>query len=318
MTEHLVPPKIAIIGAGRVGVTFAYALMLSGLTSEIVLIDENKERVKGEVMDLDHAIPMTHPTKVWSGEYVDCKNAAIVVITAGVAQKPGETRLDLLKRNAVISKDIIPEIVQYNANAILLITTNPVDVLSYAAWKLSGFPSQRIIGSGTILDTARFRYLLGRYYGVDTRDVIAYIIGEHGDSEIPVWSRANIAGMHLPSFCTARGYIHNQQTMDDFFYQARDAAYRIIERKGATNYAIATGLVRIVEAILRDQKTVLPVSTLIDGHYDIKDVYLSLPSLIGSAGIEWVVPFELNNEEIEGLRKSAAILKNIIKNLSLV
>jgi L-lactate dehydrogenase len=311
------PTRVAVVGAGRVGVTFAYALLLSGLAAEIVLIDENKLKVEGEAIDLDHTIPLTHPTRVWAGDYADCANASIIVITAGAAQKPGETRLELVKRNGAVFKQIIPEIARHNPNGILLITTNPVDVLAYAAWKLSGFPVQRVIGSGTILDTARFRYLLSQYYRVDPRDVDAYIIGEHGDSAVPVWSLANVAGMHLPAFCAARGYTHEQEAMNEFFYQARDAAYQIIERKGATCYAIATGLMRIVEAILRDQKTVLPVSTLIEDYCGINDVYLSLPVFISSVGVEWVVPLELNSEEIEGLRKSAEVLKGTIAKLEL-
>ena len=198
--EHPHPLRVAVVGMGNVGSTFAYALLLDGLASEIVLIDANRAKAEGEAMDLNHTVPFTHPTRVWAGDYADCAGAMVTVLTAGSGQKPGETRLDLIKKNAAIWRDIVPKVVQHNPTGILLIATNPVDVLTYAAWKLSGLPHQRVIGSGTILDTARFRYLLSQHFGVDARSVHAYIIGEHGDSEVPVWSLANIAGMRLPEF----------------------------------------------------------------------------------------------------------------------
>jgi L-lactate dehydrogenase len=201
--QHARPTRVAIVGTGNVGATFAYALLLSGLASEIVLIDANRARAEGEAMDLNHAVPFTHPTRVWAGGYGDCAGAVVTVLTAGAAQKPGETRLDLIKKNAAIWRAIVPQVVQHNPDGILLIATNPVDVLTYAAWKLSGLPAGRVIGSGTILDTSRFRYLLSQHFGVDARSVHAYIVGEHGDSEVPVWSLANIAGMRLPAFCRA-------------------------------------------------------------------------------------------------------------------
>jgi L-lactate dehydrogenase len=201
--SYLDPVRIAIIGAGNVGATTAYALLLSGLASEIVLIDVQRSKAEGQAMDLNHAQPFAHPTRIWAGDYADCASAAIVIVAAGTAQKAGENRLDLIKKNASIFQKIIPEVVRYAANAILLIATNPVDVLTYASWKLSGFPPSRVIGSGTILDTARFRYLLGQHFGIDPQSVHAYIIGEHGDSEVPVWSLANIAGIRLREFLSA-------------------------------------------------------------------------------------------------------------------
>ncbi len=235
------PTKIAIVGAGNVGATFAYALLQSGLASEIVLIDANKTKAEGEAMDLNHAVPFVHPTKIKAGEYIDCKGAAITVVTAGSSQKPGETRLDLVHRNVDIFKQIVPQIVSNNPDGLLLIATNPVDVLSYASWKFSGLPSSRVIGSGTILDTARFRYLLSQHAEVDPRSVHAYIIGEHGDSEVPVWSLANIAGMRLQDYCKANCKGFEPEVWEDIYRQTRDAAYQIIERKGETYYAVANG-----------------------------------------------------------------------------
>jgi len=311
------PVKIAIVGVGNVGATFAYALLGSGLASQIVLIDANKIRAEGEAMDLNHAVPLTHSTKIWAGDYPDCAGAAITVITAGTAQKPGETRLDLVQRNYSIYQSIIPQVVKANPDGILLIASNPLDVLSYAAMKLSGLPANRVIGSGTILDTARFRYLLSQHAGVDPRSVHAYIIGEHGDSEVPVWSAANIAGMSLNEFCKMNCDSYDQSDYDEIFAQTRDAAYQIIERKGATFYGIGMGLVRICEAILRGQNTVLSVSTLIHDYYGIDDVYLSLPCVIGREGVQKFMRLPLNEKEVDGLQSSARILKETLHSLGL-
>ncbi len=309
------PVRVAVIGAGNVGATFAFNLVLSGLATEIVLIDANKSKAEGEAMDLNHAVPMTHPVRVWAGDYPDCAGAAVTVITAGANQKPGENRLDLAARNTEIFKQIVPQIVKYNPNTILLVATNPVDVLSYATWKVSGFPQNRVFGSGTILDTARFRFLLSQRFGVDPRSVHAYIIGEHGDSEVPVWSLANIAGMTLSTYCEQQGIGCEQSELGDIFQQTRDAAYHIIERKGATFYAVAAGIVRIVEAILRDQATVLSVSSLIEDYYGINDTFLSLPTVIDRGGIERVLRLQLNEQEIAGLQKSARVLKDLAQKL---
>src|SRR5512146_439453 len=288
------PVRVAIVGAGNVGATFAHTLLLSGLASEIVLIDANQRKAEGEAMDLNHAVPLTQPARVWVGDYKDCAGAVVTVITAGAAQKPGETRLDLAAHNVEIFRQIVTNIVQHNPNGIILVATNPVDVLSYVTWKVSGLPKGRVLGSGTILDTARFRFLLSQFFGVDPRSVHAYIIGEHGDSEVPVWSAANIAGMRFPVFCQQMGLGCDQSALNNIFEQTRDAAYHIIERKGATYYAVAVGILRIVEAILRDQGTVLSVSSLIENYYGIDDVYLSLPTVVTSKGIERFIKLELD------------------------
>ncbi len=314
---HSAPVRIAVVGAGNVGATFAYTLLMSGLASEIVLIDANHAKAEGEAMDLNHSVPLTQPTRIWAGNYEDCAGATVTVITAGSNQKPGETRLDLLQRNIAILRQIVEATVQNNPKGLLLIATNPVDILAYAAWKISGLPAQRVIGSGTILDTARFRYLLSQYYDVDPRSVHAYIIGEHGDSEVPVWSLANIAGMELSVYCEENGMGCNQEDMEQIFQQTRDAAYHIIERKGATYYAVATGLVRIVEAILRDQSTVLSVSSYIQNYYGIGEVFLSLPTVINRAGVERVIQLSLSQTEIDGLKYSAGVLKSTIAQLKL-
>jgi L-lactate dehydrogenase len=310
--------RIAIIGAGNVGATFAYALLQSGLSSEIVLIDANHAKAEGEAMDLNHAMPLARPTRIWAGDYPDCAGAVVTVISAGASQKPGETRLDLLQRNYAIFKQIVPEVVRFNPDGLLLIATNPVDILSYASWKLSGLPASRVIGSGTILDTARFRYLIGEHAGVDARSVHAFIIGEHGDSEVPAWSLANIAGMQLQDYCRANCREYHAEIFEQIFTQTRDAAYQIIQRKGATYYAVANGLLRIIEAILRDQSTVLSVSSLIENFNNIHDVYLSLPCVIDRSGVERFLNLSLNQVEIDGLQKSASVLRQNIESLGII
>lgn len=317
MTTDVSTTKIAIIGSGNVGTTFAYALLLSGLVSEIVLIDSNKSKAEGEVMDLNHAVPLSHPTTIRSGDYADCAGAAITVVTAGVAQKPGETRLELNKNNTEVFKKIIPVVAQQNPEGILLIATNPVDVMTYAAWKLSKLPPHRVIGSGTILDTARFRQFLSRHFGVDPRSVHAFIIGEHGDSEVPIWSLANIAGMRLESFATMHNIPYDETIRNEIFSKTRSAAYEIIRRKGATYYAVAVGLLRIVETVLRDQKTVYSVSNLVENYYSIRDTYLSLPSVIGRNGIEFVLQLQLDKHEIVALERSGDILRSAVAQLDL-
>jgi L-lactate dehydrogenase len=303
------PTRIAVVGTGHVGATFAYALLLSGLAAEIVLMDADRARAEGEAMDLNHTVPFARPTRIWAGDYADCAGAAITVVCAGTGQRPGETRLDLLKRNADIFGKIIPEIARHNPDGILLIATNPVDILTYVSLRLSKLPAKRVIGSGTILDTARFRYLLSRHFNVDTRSVHAYIIGEHGDSEVPVWSLANIAGLRLNDFAVLNGTAIDDEAKDGIFKQTRDAAYHIIERKGATYYAVAAGLMRIVETILRDQRTVLSVSSVVNDYYGISDICLSLPTVVGRNGIERVLALHLSDDEVAGLKRSAEVLK---------
>ncbi len=309
-------PRVAVIGAGNVGATFAYALLQSGLASEIVLIDANQARAEGEAMDLNHAVPLAKPCRIWAGKLEDCAGAIVTVITAGAAQRPGETRLNLAQRNTDIFKQIVPTIGKINPQGIILVATNPVDVLTYVSLKLAGLPENQVLGSGTILDTARFRYLLSQNFGVDARSVHAYIVGEHGDFEVPVWSLANIAGMRLPTFCAANNLGCSDAALEEIFQKTRDAAYHIIERKGATYYAIGVGLLRIVEAILRDQSTVLSVSSLIRDYNGITDVCFSLPSIVDRGGVEKVLHLDLDAREMDGLRKSATILREIIDGLS--
>jgi L-lactate dehydrogenase len=311
------PVRVAIVGVGDVGSTFAYALLLSGLAAEIVLIDANRAKAEGEAMDLNHTVPFTHPTRIWAGDYTDCAGAAITVLTAGAKQKPGQSRLDCLQANARIWREIVPQIARHNPRGILLVATNPVDVLTYAALKLSGLPAARVLGSGTILDTARFRFLLSQHFGVDARSVHAYIIGEHGDSEVPAWSLANIAGMHLPDYCRAQGLPYEPEQMQKIFESTRDAAYHIIERKGATYYAVAAGLLRITQSILRHQNTVLSVSSLIEDYCGISDLCFSLPTVVDRGGIQRVLRLELDKTETAKLRHSAAVLRETIAALDL-
>ncbi len=304
------PPRVGIVGVGNVGATFAYTLVLSGTVSEIVLIDANAKRVEGEAMDLNHSVPFTRPTRIRSGDYRDLAGVAVTVITAGAAQRPGEGRLDLAKRNAAIFRQIVPQVAEHNPEGVILVATNPVDLLTYEAWKISGLPPSRVFGSGTILDTARFRYLLSEHFRVDPRSVHAFIIGEHGDSEVPVWSLANIAGMQLRDYSAAIGVAYDQAAMDRIFTLTRDAAYEIIERKGATYYAVAAGLLRIVEAILRDQRTVLSVTSLVSDYYGVDDVCLSLPAVISRTGVENILRLELDRTEAHGFRRSAEVLRS--------
>jgi L-lactate dehydrogenase len=311
------PTRVAVVGTGAVGSTFAFSLLLSGLASEIVLVDANARKAEGEAMDLMHAVPFARNTRIWAGSIDDCRGAAITVIAAGVGQKPGETRLELLRKNAAIFRMIVPAVALANPGGIILVATNPVDVLAYLAFRISGLPAARVIGSGTILDTARFRALLAEHFGVDPRSVHAYIAGEHGDSEVPVWSSANIAGMPLAEFATANGMGHDAARLGQIFEATRDAAYQIIERKGATSYAVAAGLMRIVEAILRDQSTVLSVSSLIRDYHGIDDIYLSVPTVVGRGGVERTLRLALSPEEAAGLQRSAGLLRETILSLGL-
>lgn len=301
--------RVAVIGAGKVGATFAYALLMNSVANEIVLVDANPGRAEGEAMDLDHASPFMHPTKIYVGDLQDCAYSDVVVITAGAARGPGESRLDLAKKNVAMLREMIPQIVKANSSAIFVIASNPVDVLTYAMIHDSGLPARQVIGSGTILDTARFRTLLSRYFGVDPRSVHAHIIGEHGDTEVPVWSLANVGGMRLPRICENRGMKYDEPALRNIFVQTRDAGAAVISRKGATFYAIASGLVQIVASILRDQNTVLTVSTLISDYYGINDVCLSLPAVLNRSGVSEVLRLELQEAEVEMLRRSSEVLK---------
>jgi len=309
--------KIAIVGTGFVGSTTAYTLMLSGLISEIVLIDINTRKAEGEAMDMNHGMPFVRPVKIYSGDYPDCKDADIVVITGGANQKPGETRIDLVNKNTAIFKDVIGNIVKYNTECILLVVTNPVDILTYVTYKLSGFPKNRVIGSGTVLDSARFKYMIGEHMGIDPRNVHAYIIGEHGDTEVPTWSLASIAGVSIDDYCKTCNSCDSKNFKKETFENVKNAAYEIIDRKGATYYAVALAVRRIVEAIVRNENSIMTVSSLLEGEYGLNDICLSIPSQINTNGIERIINVPLSEEETRLLGKSADSLKHIISGLDL-
>lgn len=307
--------KCAIIGCGNVGATSAYALMHSRLFSEIVLIDVNKEKAHGEAADLMHGVPFNAPMEIYAGDYRDISDAALIIITAGASQSDGETRLDLVHRNVRVFSSIVDNISRVGFDGILLVVTNPVDVLTYVTLARSALPVNRVIGSGTVLDTARLKQLVGDKLGVDSRNVHTFIIGEHGDSEVAVWSSANVSGVDLCCFCRECAQGCDISEFGGIFENVRDAAYRIIAAKGATYYAIAESVKKIASAIVRDEHTILPVSTLADGHYGIEGVCLGLPCIIGRRGIEQVLEIPLNEDEENKLRASAKALKSVIDEL---
>jgi len=304
--------KISIIGAGFVGSTTAYTLMLSGLASEIVLIDVNKNKAEGDAMDMNHGIMFVSPVKITSGDYSLIKGSAVIIITAGVNQKPGETRIDLLKRNTEVFKNIIGEVLKYcDKNSILLVVTNPVDILTYVAEKLSGLPRNSVIGSGTVLDTARLKYLIGGHTNIDVRDVHTYIIGEHGDTEVPAWSITSIAGMKIDDYCQICKMCDSNEKIckSDYEVMTKNAAYDIIDKKGATYYAVALAVRRIAECITGNENSILTVSSYLDGEYGIRDVCLSVPTIVNAHGIEKVIEVPFDECEIQALRHSADTLK---------
>ncbi|WKA53123.1 L-lactate dehydrogenase [Planococcus shixiaomingii] len=307
--------RVVLIGTGAVGCSYAYSFINQGIAEELVLIDVDEKRAEGEAMDLNHGIPFApSPVNVWSGSYKDCSVADLVVITAGVAQKPGETRLDLATKNTEIFKGIIKQVMDSGFDGIFLIATNPVDILTYVTWKESGLPKERVIGSGTTLDSARFRYLLGQYFQIDSRNVHAVIIGEHGDTELPVWSRTNIGVDSIESLL-ARNPDFKQQDLDDLFINVRDAAYQIIERKGATYYGIGMSLVRITNAILRNENSILPVSVHLDGQFGHTGVFVGVPAVINRSGIREVMEIALNKKEKEQFDHSVKVLKETMASV---
>ncbi|WP_291125202.1 L-lactate dehydrogenase [Flavobacterium sp. UBA6031] len=311
-------PKIAIIGAGNVGSTFAFSLMISGLAREIVLIDKNESLAIGECMDLNHGLSFAHPTKIYAAGFEGCKDADIVVITAGANQKPTETRTDLVQKNVAIFKEIVPAVAKQAKDAILLVVTNPVDILTYVTLKLSGFPANRVIGSGTVLDTARLKYMISDYAKVDPGNIHAYIIGEHGDTELPVWSNATIGGMDIETYCSEYAKQGNAKNeLKEIFEKVKNSAYEIIKRKGATNYSIALSLVKITRAILRDENSILPVSTLVTDYYGVSGVCISIPSIVTIHGVAQYVKIDLSVEEQELFKHSANTLKGFIKAIEL-
>lgn len=311
--------KIVVIGAGQVGATTAYTLLLSGLVSELVLIDLNEQKVQGEVLDLAHGIPLCPPADIKAGSYEDCAHADIVILTAGANQKPGETRMDLTRKNARVFASIVPQVMRYaGPDVILLVVTNPVDVLTYVTWKLSGLPKNRVIGSGTVLDTSRLRYLLSTHTGVDARNIHTYVLGEHGDTELPAFSLTSIAGVSMDEYCSlcaeCTGSLHDT-VAGEFGEKVRDAAYAIIEGKGATYYAVALAVRRIVEAILRDEQSILTVSSLLCGEYGMQELCLSLPCVLGGHGVEKLLAIHLDAREQELLIRSGAAIRGAIEDV---
>ena len=309
--------KAAIVGCGFVGASIAFSLMQRGVFSELVLIDANRQKAEGEAMDLSHGVPYTSSMDIYAGDYRDTADCALVIVTAGANQKPGETRLDLIDKNVAILRSILPNLTAAGFAGILMLVSNPVDVLTYAAQRISGYPAERVIGSGTVLDTARLKYELGRHLDVDARSIHAVIIGEHGDSELAVWSGANVSGIDLNHFCELRGHFDHENSMQRIYEAVRGSAYEIIERKGATYYGIAMAVARISEAIVRDEHAVLPVSVLPRGEYGLSELALSLPSVVGHAGVEKVLEIPLSPEESRALMASADRIHEVIRTLSL-
>ena len=309
--------KVVIVGCGFVGSASAFALMQSKLFSEMVLIDADQNRAEGEALDIGHGMAFASPMKIYAGTYDDITDAAVIVITAGANQKPDETRLDLIKKNSAIMRSIVGEIKQREFHGILLIVSNPVDILTYIALKESGYPANRVIGSGTVLDTARLKYLLSRHLDVDSRSIHAFIIGEHGDSELAVWSAANVSGIPLNHFCELRGYFDHMESMDRIYQSVRDSAYEIIEKKGATYYGVAMAVCRIAESVIRNEHSIMPISVYLDGLYGLHDICLSIPTVVGQEGAEKVLDIPLDLMEMGKLVYSAEELKKIIGELKL-
>lgn len=302
------------------GVRYAYALMIKGIARHIVIIDIDKTKVEGEIMDLSHGAPFTSPTKLTLGTYSDLTDSDLVVITAGRGRHHDETRFDLIQSNAELYKAIIPQVMEYAPKTILLIVTNPVDILAYVAYKISKKPASEVIGSGTVLDSARFRYLIGKHCEIDARNVHGYILGEHGPTEFPVWSRVMIGGTLLNDYCPVcqnKKYCNHDEELDNIFTEVRDSGKRIIKRKGETSYGVGLALVRITEAIVNDENAILPISCLVDGYLGVKDVYLSLPAVINKLGVRQVLNIKLNAQEKTSFQNSAKVLKEAIQQLNL-
>jgi len=309
--------KVVIIGAGAVGTTFAYALQIRGVASEIVLVDLDVKRAEAEAMDLSHGLFFTPGVDIYAGTYSDCADAEIVVIAAGAKQKPGQSRMDLVRVNVELCKKIVEQIAEHTSDAVLLPVTNPVDVLTYATLKFSGLPNQRVIGSGTVLDSARFRYLLSERFRVDPHNVHAYVLGEHGDSEVAAWSMTHIAGMHIGEYCVVCGERFGEAEKTRLVDAVRDSAYHIIGGKGATNYAVGLALTKIVTSIIRDESSVLTVSTLLTGEFGIENVCLGAPAVVDSAGAGRILSADLDEGESAALHSSADLIKSVLHEVGL-
>jgi len=309
--------KAVMVGCGFVGSASVFALMQSGLFSEIAMIDADMDKAEGEAMDISHGIPFAKHMRVYAGDYDDVRDAGIVIVTAGANQKPDETRLDLVHKNVGIFKSIIPEIASRDFKGILLVVANPVDILTAVAQKLSGLPENRVIGSGTVLDTGRLKTRLSEHLGVDSRSIHAFIIGEHGDSEIAAFSSANVSGIPLNNFCEMKGHFNHDESEKFIAEDVKNAAYEIIQRKRATYFGVAMAVKRICECIVRDEKSILPVSTMMHGEQGIEGVVLSMPCVVGGDGIETQVPIKLDEDEAKRLKESADILKGIMAELDI-
>lgn len=306
--------KVILIGNGAVGSSYAYSLINQNIGQELGIIDVNKDKAEGDVMDLSSALAFTAPKRLYVADYKDCHDADLIVFTAGASQKPGETRLDLTEKNLRITKEVVENVMASGFDGIFLVATNPVDILTYAVYKLSGLPSHKVIGSGTSLDSARFRQKIAELLDVDVRNVHGYIIGEHGDTEFPVWSHANVAGLQINE------WVENNPETDEealvkIFFSVRDAAYEIIQKKGATFYGIGVSLARITRAILNDENAVLPLSVLLEGEYGENDVYIGTPTIINRQGVKQVVEIPLNDSEKEKMTHSADTIRNHLKEV---
>ena len=309
--------KVVVIGAGSVGTTYIYALMHTGIAGEIVLIDLDQRKVEGEVMDLEHGLAFVPPVTIRSGDYSDCADANLIVVTAGTRQILGQSRLELVQRNAGIVKSICNEINKYDSDAVLVMVANPVDALTQVAIKWLGWPRERVIGSGTVLDSARFRSMLSRHCGVDTRNVHAYILGEHGDSEVAAWNMTHIAGVPMKDYCAICQRCDPEKGHAEIAHRVRDSAYHIIDYKGSTYYAIGLSLTRISGAILRNEHSILTVSLLLQGEYGINDVCLSVPCVVGKTGVERIITAQLSKDEQAALKASAQVLREVLDNIKI-
>ena len=307
--------KVVVIGAGSVGTTYIYALMHTGIAGEIVLIDLDQKRVKGEVMDLEHGLAFVQPVTIRSGDYSDCADANLIVVTAGAKQIPGQSRLDLIQCNADIVKSICDGIKKSDSDAVLLMVANPVDALTQVALKRLGWPRERVIGSGTVLDSARFRSMLSRHCGVDTRNVHAYILGEHGDSEVAAWSMTHVAGLPMKDYCGICQGCDAKKGHEEITRGVRDSAYHIINYKGSSYYAIGLSLTRISGAILRNEHSILTVSLLLQGEYDIDNICLSIPCVVGKTGVERIITASLSEDEQTALKASAQTLRKVLNSI---
>jgi L-lactate dehydrogenase len=306
--------KVVVVGAGNVGATIAYTVLMNDLASEIVMIDVNKEKARGEVLDMNHGLAYFKQVSIRAGEYDECADADVIVITAGIGRKPGQSRLELAQINTKIARDITQNIMKYAKNPMIVVVSNPVDVLTYIIQKESGLPANRVIGSGTSLDTSRFKYLLSKECNIDVRNIHAYIVGEHGDSEVPLWSHANVAGKPFDEFCSSNKHTYGIDRAK-IFEETKTSGAEIIQLKGATFYGIGMSVARIISCILYNEHAVLTVSSALDGQYDLHDVALSLPVILGAEGVESYMDIYLSDEEYKQLHDSAEKLNQSIKDV---